>query len=460
MSELTKKQDIENKNLEILFKSNPTLLKRRSFIEDANYLSKLGIYIPNKNNFKNKGFIKLWTEDFIVEEILQNNQIVNLLKNQKIETEQPNSNKGNFTMTLIKNNIGTSEAVTDISKQLNIPESSIGYAGMKDHDALTSQKISISNINLEQIYKINSRNYYLTNIKAENTKIKIGQLKGNHFTILVRTNPKEIDPLTILDQIKEIKENGFYNFYYSQRFGTFGRDNSHTLGLLMLQKKYDEALKLFLTDPPKIGFEFTFEIYEKIKDHYGNWDYIEKLISPYPIIFERELAVVNHLIKNPNDTLGALGSKKDEIRWWMLAFASWLFNMKLSNYLLNKEKMPEKIDLITSTKENISFEYKKELESIGLEEFNFDHLSEFNIQKAILPVDTIKKANLHKIVSSPYGFIFKFSLDKGSYATTMLSHCLDLVVGTIPENYSLERVDTTKSLGDESVLDVIESFYK
>jgi tRNA(Glu) U13 pseudouridine synthase TruD len=66
--------------------------------------------------------------------------------------------------------------------------------------------------------------------------------------------------------------------------------------------------------------------------------------------------------------------------------------------------------------------------------------------------------DIQKVFSSPQGIILQFSLDKGSYATTFLSHLINLVSGEIPEEFSKERVDITKALGRDSIIPVTEYF--
>lgn len=456
MSDLKTNYEIEKESLQKLFETNPELLKRRTFIEDYEYLKSIGVFIPNKDILKNEAFIKLWTEDFVVEEITQNNHLVSIFETQIEDLKDTNSN--GFSATLIKNNIGTPEAVRDLSRKLGLKDFEIQYAGIKDNDALTAQKITIQNASFNQLKNIVSENYYLTNIKQSRSKLKIGELKGNNFTLLARTDPEKTNVERIASEIESLNKNGFYNFYYSQRFGTLGRDNNHKLGLLVAQEKYEEALFLYLTDAPKSGFEFTFAIYKDIKNHFGDWNYIEKITSQYPIIFEKELLIVRFLKKNPEDILGALSVNKGDIKFWILGLASWLFNIKLSNYLKSEKTLPEKIDLITSTKVDAVSEYKEELKEIGLDDFNVEHLLDFDIQKAVHPIDTIKQVEFKKVFSTPYGLILQFTLDKGSYATTVLAHFLNLIIGEIPKNYSVKRFDCLKSIAGKSIVEIINKF--
>ena len=114
-------------------------------------------------------------------------------------------------------------------------------------------------------------------------------------------------------------------------------------------------------------------------------------------------------------------------------------NIKLSFLIIQNEGIPNKIDLITSTNKNIVENYREELAIVNLQNFNLKSLEKFNIQKATFPVDTKKQVSFENIKFVEQGVVLKFRLDKGSYATSVLAHCLDLIVGDIPESFIKEK---------------------
>lgn len=409
---------------------------RQTLLEDDYYLHGLGIVIPGKKYFKNKGFIKLYTEDFIVEEVTNDGNFVDINSNKQNDIPNPEE-KQNFKATLVQKNTGTLEVVKKVSKLLNIPETNIQYAGIKDNDALTAQKITIQGVSLNDLNSVKSDSFYFKDIEVSDQKIKIGELEGNRFTLLVRLDKTSTDSEELKNNIEKIQNEGFYNFYYSQRFGTLGRDNNHTLARLAIQKKYSEALHKFLTESPKTCFKFMTPIFKEVEENYGNWQKIREIFQRHPQHFEKEIEIVDYLIQNPEDHLGAISK---EIRFWMLGFASWLFNIKLSNNIIKGENIPNKIDLITSNNKNVIEKYRYELNLVGLENFDINHLEKFNIQKANFPIETKKQVIFDEIKFVDAGVILKFRLDKGSYATTVLAHCLDLIVGDIPDNFSKDKL--------------------
>lgn len=449
-------QSIENENIEKLRKKSPDLLKIDSYIEDEKYLEKIGIYIDKKNKDTTKGFIKLWPEDFLVEEIDKLGEIISLFNNK-----EKTNNVGKISkIELIKCNIGTLEAIAEISKQTNCNKNKIKHAGLKDFDAITSQNLTIQGVTLNQLREIKSDFFFINNINPVNKPLSIGELSGNQFTILIRTTLDDKKIETIKEIILDIKENGFWNYYYTQRFGNNGRINGHLLGKLFIEKKYEQAFKQFITEAPDASKKFAKEIYKRNLENYGNWEEIEKEMSLYPLTFERELKMVRNLIKKPDDFLEAIQSQENEIKLWLLGFASWLFNLKISEFLRNKKAVPEEIHLITSDKTENQEIYFEILEQIGMkkEKINFDELDKFGIQRAINPISTKADVKIKNVLMAPQGLILQFSLEKGSYATSFLSHFINLISGEIPNDFSKERVDITKALDRDSIVPITNSF--
>ena len=142
-------------------------------------------------------------EDFIVDEI----------------TDIKFKGKGNFLILKIrKQSTSTWELLSIISDILGIEEHLIGYAGLKDKNATTTQYISIP-LNKSKEYKLlNSRNIKVLETFIHDKKLKIGDLSGNRFKIKL----KDIDPdsiFQIYQAISQIQKNGMANYFGYQRFG-------------------------------------------------------------------------------------------------------------------------------------------------------------------------------------------------------------------------------------------------
>jgi tRNA pseudouridine13 synthase len=112
------------------------------------------------------------------------------------------------------------------SNRLGIRVRDIGYAGLKDKDAMTIQYISVHRKHEEAIKSFSHDQIKILEMTYHNNKLRIGHLKGNRFFVrLKKVNPtdaKKIDSL-----LKWIAENGSPNYFGWQRFGREG-DNYET----------------------------------------------------------------------------------------------------------------------------------------------------------------------------------------------------------------------------------------
>jgi tRNA pseudouridine13 synthase len=75
--------------------------------------------------------------------------------------------------------------------------------------------------------------------------IKLGDLKGNKFTITLREVPLDTDMAEIEKSIKSLQEKGFINYYGMQRFGT-SLVSTHSIGALLLNGQWKAACELIL----------------------------------------------------------------------------------------------------------------------------------------------------------------------------------------------------------------------
>ncbi len=129
------------------------------------------------------------------------------------------SGKGNFLILKIKKIFtSTWELISTISKKLRIDEHLIGYAGLKDKNATTTQYISIPLKQSKDYKLINSKNIEVLETFIHDTKIKIGDLKENRFKITLKEIKSEDLP-TIYQTLSHIQKHGLPNYFGYQRFG-------------------------------------------------------------------------------------------------------------------------------------------------------------------------------------------------------------------------------------------------
>jgi len=128
-------------------------------------------------------------------------------------------NKGNFLILKIKKqHTSTWELLRYISDILDIEEHLIGYAGLKDKNATTTQYISIPMNKSRDIKNLNSKNIQVLETYKHDKKLKIGDLNGNRFKITLKDIKQEELP-KIYQTISQIQKHGMPNYFGYQRFG-------------------------------------------------------------------------------------------------------------------------------------------------------------------------------------------------------------------------------------------------
>jgi len=136
-----------------------------------------------------------------------------------------------------------------LAKWLKCHNKVIGYAGTKDRRAITTQRMSACRIKPDRLVALNKVGnpigIWLGDFTYSNTGVKLGDLKGNKFTITLREVPTNTDLAKIEGAMKSVKENGFINYYGMQRFGT-SLVSTHSIGALLLNGQWKAACELIL----------------------------------------------------------------------------------------------------------------------------------------------------------------------------------------------------------------------
>ena len=112
------------------------------------------------------------------------------------------------------------DAISLLSKLLQIKAGSFGYAGTKDRRAVTTQQVSVYRARAEQLQDLNAtlRNMCLGNFKYCKEPLKLGSLSGNHFVVTLRNVTGDHDKIE--ESLESLKVSGFINYFGLQRFGT------------------------------------------------------------------------------------------------------------------------------------------------------------------------------------------------------------------------------------------------
>ncbi len=187
--------------------------------------------------------LKYKTEDFIVEEIQDKWHCKISPEFTQPEIKIDESERDFLWCELEKRDIDHFTAIKEIANQLGKSTQAIGYAGTKDKQAHTSQRISIEKPDIEKLEKFSHPNIILKNFKWNKRKIKMGYLDANHFKITLREIDKK-DAIKISSQIR--KREFFPNYFGPQRFGI--NQGNIKIGKAILRKNFKKALQLIRED--------------------------------------------------------------------------------------------------------------------------------------------------------------------------------------------------------------------
>lgn len=414
------------------------------------------------------GKIRQTLKDFIVEEISLDNEISYCFKeNSEIKLNQPTRY---IRLSLEKHGVETLRAIQILASSLKISISRIGFAGMKDKEAITSQFISIKDTDLNIIKNIELGNIYLRNFNYIKSALNIGNLFGNHFIIVIRDlelSTKKIEGA--ITSIKNEISSGLINYFGQQRFGKI-RPISHLVGKALLKGNYEDAVKIYLT---KVYPDERIDASNARIELKENWDF-EKAINNFPKRLLYEIMMIKSLIKFPNDYRKAFEALPNRLQSMLIyAYQSYIFNKILSKrkeqkiafsdlrindfvLILDNQGLPTRAFVSTSEKNfthlehlikinkaviaapligsqtEIKEDYIREIlkeEGIELKDFNSKilHLNRKGGFRPILfsPLNfKIKKIDSDELYQSKNKVKIDFTLKRGSYATVLLDEII------------------------------------
>ncbi|KAM4619370.1 LOW QUALITY PROTEIN: pseudouridylate synthase 7 homolog [Polymixia lowei] len=159
-------------------------------------------------------------------------------------------NRGSFChFVLYKENKDTMDAINVLSKFLRLRPNVFSYMGTKDKRAITVQEIAVLKITAERLSHLNKclMNFKLGNFCYKNHPLKLGELQGNHFTVVIRNISGTEEQ--VQQAMTSLKETGFINYYGMQRFGTTAVP-THQIGRAILTNDWNEVVDLILKPRP------------------------------------------------------------------------------------------------------------------------------------------------------------------------------------------------------------------
>ena len=166
-------------------------------------------------------------EDFIVEEL---------------PLYDPSRTGTHTYFAIRKRNLSTIEAINRIARELQVHTRDIGYAGLKDKNAVTTQVLSVEGVAPERVLRIEQPAIEVLWAERHTHKLRVGHLRGNRFKLTLRDPSHET-----LTQIKTVMDRlvteGVPNRFGVQRFGN--KNDSHLIGKALVKSDW-EAVKCYI----------------------------------------------------------------------------------------------------------------------------------------------------------------------------------------------------------------------
>jgi tRNA pseudouridine13 synthase len=263
------------------------------------------------------GRLKVEPADFFVEEI---------------PLYAPSGEGSHVYVTVEKTGISTYAAIKQLAQALSISPNAIGYAGLKDAQAVTRQTLSIESVAPETIAKLSFPNIQVLEVTRHTNKLKAGHLSGNRFRIRVRgVEPKDLPQAEAI--LETLIRRGVPNFFDTQRFGT--RGNTDRLGEAIVRRDSAEFVAEFLGRPQAHEMAAV-QAGRQLVDA-GRW--AEALaVWPQKLADERRALTAISQAHGELEGVFKVLNKKLKI-FFVSAFQSLLFNQLLTDRLETLDKL-------------------------------------------------------------------------------------------------------------------------
>lgn len=380
------------------------------------------------------GRLKVEPEDFFVEEI---------------PLYSPEGEGQHVYIEIEKKGLSTYAAIKTIARALNISPKVIGHAGLKDARAITRQTLSIDNVTPEAVKGLQLSNIKILTAKRHRNKLKIGHLAGNRFVIRVREVEWEALP-TAEATLAKLAEVGVPNYFGEQRFGN--RGNTGRLGELLIKGDAAEFVAEHL-GRPQPNEAPSVQIARQLVDE-GRW--AEALANWPPQLQEerRLVAAINKADEQPDVVFRVLNKKLKGL--FVSAFQSQLFNTLLADRLNSLNQLEDGDvayihgkgasfivnDAVIEQPRADNFEISPSGPMFGLKtllaEGNPGHKERTLLAEYNLTLDDFKGPGLKiRGARRPYrfklqdakawwddGLMVSFTLEPGSYATTVMAEVM------------------------------------
>ncbi|MDH5325743.1 MAG: tRNA pseudouridine(13) synthase TruD [Gammaproteobacteria bacterium] len=136
----------------------------------------------------------------------------------------PSGDGEHWFFQIEKTGLNTEEVVSHLANQLKVSKVDIGYAGLKDKHAVTTQwfSVKLAGRDVPAAAQIDTDQLQVQQMLRNQRKLKTGAIAQNRFEI--RVNELQGDREWICERVNTIRERGVPNYFGEQRFGHNGQN--------------------------------------------------------------------------------------------------------------------------------------------------------------------------------------------------------------------------------------------
>ena len=250
------------------------------------------------------GRIRETPEDFRVEEL---------------PLYRPTEEGDHLLFEMEKRGLSTFESLLYVSKAAKVSEHTIGYAGLKDARAVTTQWMSVHRVPPGRLVAMKHPKIRILSVHRHASKIRIGHLAGNRFTIRIRG--ARVEHLRAgRETLGRLAERGVPNAYGVQRFGV--KHDGHILGRALVLGDFREFLAHLLGHPhpreadPRV---------RHAREAYDRGDLAEAFEN-FPMKHRIQKQALSALLRTGDPRAGFEALGKRPRRIYVSAYQSYLFN--------------------------------------------------------------------------------------------------------------------------------------
>lgn len=254
-----------------------------------------------------QGTFKDTPDDFIVEEI---------------PAYEPCGSGEHLFLRVEKQGMSTFAMMQRIASALDIKEKELGYAGLKDAQAITRQWISLPRVEQAKVDALELEGITILCSSHHTNKLRLGHLRGNRFHIRIH-NVVEDAEQRALDILHVLEHTGVPNFFGEQRYGSLACN--HLIGRAILQQNFKRAAELIIGDPDKI----TNDRWHMAATAYAQGD-TEGALAALPGRFRDERRLLHTLLRGKDYRQAVLALPRKLLRLYLSAYQSHLFDSQVA----------------------------------------------------------------------------------------------------------------------------------